>query len=123
MGEEESKTTRRRRTRRARRRAVMTGTRRRMGRAAWTRRARRPKLFFDVGEMISAHSARETTAQDEGGSGKKEERGGNGGEIRSSPVHVQKQKSEIETQSGEFIAVPRCWAFGVRVRVRKAISS
>jgi hypothetical protein len=37
------------------------------------------KLVFDVDEMIAAHSARETTVQDEGGSKKRKRGGAKGG--------------------------------------------
>jgi hypothetical protein len=46
---------------------MRTGTLRRLGRAVWTRRTRRPgdpELLSDVNGMISALSAREATAQD-----------------------------------------------------------
>jgi hypothetical protein len=51
-----------------------------MGRAATTQRTGDPKLLSDVEEMICAHLARETTAQEEGGS-KKGEKGGVQGEF------------------------------------------
>jgi hypothetical protein len=61
--------------------------------------------------MISAHSARETTAQDEGGSGKKEKGGGKGRESRSSPARLQRPRSDIETQNVEVDCRPSL--FGV----------
>jgi hypothetical protein len=53
--------------------------------------------------MISAHSAKETTAQDESGSEKKEK---GGGSKPKQPRAREKVKNDIETQSGELFCHP-----------------
>jgi hypothetical protein len=68
------------------------------GRAAWTRRTRRPGT--------RARSARETTVLDEGGSKKKRKEGRKGGASRSSPARVQRPTIDIETKSGEVYCRP-----------------
>ena len=81
--------------RRARRWARRTGTQRRMGCAAWTRRSRRPgdpKLLSDVDEIVFAHLARETTAQDEGGSKKGKRKEGSGEQAEAVPRAFLGQK-------------------------------
>jgi hypothetical protein len=94
--------------RRTRRRAeTWTGTRRRMGRAAWTRRTRRSetlvrRLRHDIRPLSQGNSGsrrRRVETKRKNGRGKGEAREG---ARRSSPARVQRPRSDIETQSGEF---------------------
>jgi hypothetical protein len=51
---------------------------------------------------------------------KRENKGGRCESKLKQPRARAKAKNDIETRASGFIAAPRCWAFGVRVRVRKA---
>jgi hypothetical protein len=100
-----------------RRRAMTAGTQRCMVPTDPATRSSCPKSK----KMISAHSARETRAQDKGGSkkkGKKEK--GRGGQTEAAPRACKDQQVIWRPNAARYITAPRCWAFGVHVRVRKA---
>ena len=81
-----------------------------------------PELFSNVDEKTFAHSARKTTAKDEGGSNKKGKKGGGrkGEEAEAAPRSCKANMMIYISKAAAFITDPLCWTFSVRVRVRKA---